>query len=64
MADLNPDDPVPALPAEIDQAVATSPLLAGYARGLFNAFKGEGFTDSAALYLAAVHMKDSPGRAP
>lgn len=39
------DDPVPALVAGIDQAIAMAPHLARMAMGYFSAFVDEGFTD-------------------
>lgn len=61
---MTPDDPLPALRAEVDQAVAMAPITAGAARGLFAAFKAEGFTESQSLYLVAVQLTGSPGEAP
>lgn len=64
MSDFSPEDPLPALQAAIDQMVANAPLLAGAAWGVFQAFAAEGFTESQAIYLTAVQLKDSPGKAP
>lgn len=60
----NPDDPLPALRAELDQVLAMAPELARMARGYFDAFKGEAFADAQALYLTAVQLKGTPGTAP
>lgn len=62
--DFSPEDPLPALRAEVDQAVAMSPELARMAGGLFRAFAEEGFSERQALYLTACHLHSSPGNAP
>ena len=64
MSDFHADDPLVVLRAEIDQMIALAPEVARAARGMFQAFKAEGFTDSQALYLIAVQLKDTPGKAP
>jgi hypothetical protein len=58
------DDPLVALRAGLDQAIAMAPEIARTARGFFNAFAAEGFTESQALYLAACQMHGKPGNAP
>lgn len=62
--DHYPDDPLPGLIAGIDQMLAIAPHLARTAMGFYEAFRAEGFTDSQAVYLAAVQLKDDPGTAP
>lgn len=64
MDEHTPDDPLPLLRAELDQMLALAPELARVARGYFDVFKAEDFSDSQALYLTAVQLKDSPGKAP
>ena len=64
MAEHEPDDPLPALIAELDQAMAMSPLLARTARSMYDAFKGEAFADKQALYLTAAQILGNPGTAP
>lgn len=62
--DFTPEDPLPALRAEIDQSVAMAPEFARWARGQYDAFIAQGFNESQALYLTAVTIKDNPGKAP
>lgn len=64
MSDEAPQDPFPALVAELDQAIALAPQVARVARGYFGAFKGEGFTDQQSLYLTATNLLRTPGTAP
>lgn len=64
MSDDEPTDPLPALRAEIDQMVMLAPELARNVRGFYDAFKAEGFTDTQALYLAAVQLTQGAGKAP
>lgn len=59
-----PHDPLPELIASIDQAIAVAPQVARIARGHFDAFTSEGFTERQALYLTAVELKEHPGIAP
>ncbi|QEC47045.1 hypothetical protein FSW04_05225 [Baekduia soli] len=61
---MKPDDPLPALVASIDQLVALAPHAARAARGLFDAFRAEQFSDSQALYLTAASTQDNPLEAP
>lgn len=60
---MNPDDvpqdPLPALIAGIDQAIAMVPQLARYARALFDGLVDEGFTEAQALHLTANQIKIS-----
>jgi hypothetical protein len=60
----NPVDPLVVLRAEIDQMVALAPEVARTARGLFDAFVKEGFTEKQALYLTAAEILQSPGTPP
>ena len=53
----DPQDPMPALIAAIDQACATAPAIAQYARALFVAFTDEGFTEAQALQLTIARME-------
>lgn len=62
--DQQPDDPLPALLAALDQALSMAPQLARMARGYFDAFEHEGFTASQALYLTAAQIHSTPGSAP
>lgn len=62
--DFTPDDPLPALRAQLDQAVAHAPALAEAARSVFTSFTAAGFTDRQALYLTAVQLHGTPGTAP
>ena len=62
--DFSPDDPLPALQAELDQAAAMAPMIAQVAWSYYLAFKVEGFGDAQSLYLAVCQMKDNPGKAP
>lgn len=59
-----PDDPLPALKAEIDQMLMLAPELARALSTWFQAFKKEGFNDSQALYLSAVQITQNAGKAP
>ena len=59
-----PEDPLPALQAELDQAAAMAPMIARSYRAYYEAFEAEGFTPSQALYLTACQGKDNPGKAP
>lgn len=60
----NDDDPLPKLIAELDQAIATAPHLARVARGYFDAFTAEGFSDRQSLHLTATQLLSNPGTAP
>lgn len=61
-------DPLPAMMAELDQAVAmvlaNAANVAIAARGAYEAYVAEGFTERQALYLTACGLKDNPGPAP
>jgi len=59
-----PDDPLPAIRAELDQLIAMSPEIARVARGIFDSFSDEGFDGSQALYLTAVQLQGKPGTPP
>lgn len=63
MADT-PEDPLPALRAELDQALAMAPELARMAWGYYETFKAQGFSDSQAVYLTACQIHQGPGGAP
>jgi hypothetical protein len=58
--DEMPPDPLLAMQQQLDQMLAAAPELARAARGIFDALESEGFTASQALYLTAVHFKESP----
>ena len=62
--ELNPEDPLPALVAAVDQAGATAGMLARLAGAHFEAFKEAGFSESQALYLTAAQIIQDPGQAP
>jgi hypothetical protein len=49
--DRRPEDPMPGVLADIDQAIAMMPLLAQYARGVFEAFLEAGFSEAQAMTL-------------
>jgi hypothetical protein len=55
-----PEDHLVAMRAELDQLIAVAPELARVVRGVFDAFKAEGFTDIQALYLTAANVNDQP----
>jgi hypothetical protein len=57
------DDPLPAMRAELDQALMMAPEVARMARGLFEAFQTEGFDSKQVLYLTACQVLDKPGYA-
>lgn len=63
MTDLSPDDPLPAIRAEVDQLLANAPLYAEAIKGLYNTYTDQGFTEKQALYLAVTHVK-GPGPPP
>jgi len=60
----DPADQLAALRASIDQMTAVAPELVRAARGWFDAFQGQGFSERQALYLTATQMLQSPGVAP
>lgn len=62
MTDHSPHDPLPEIIAGIDQMVAMAPQLARAARGFYDAFKAEGFTDSQAAYMTMAQLHSDPGR--
>ena len=53
-------DPLPAIIAELDQALAMAGQGARVAKGLFDAYVEEGFTEKQALYLVACTMNGGP----
>ena len=59
-----PEDLLVVLRAQIDQMAMLAPEMARSTRDWFDAFTSVGFTDSQALYLTAVQLKDNPGKAP
>jgi hypothetical protein len=61
---LNPEDPLPALRAELDQAIAMLPELGRTVRAHYDEFVSQGFDSHAALYLTAVWLKDNPTLTP
>ena len=64
MSDDEPEDPLPAIRASLDQMLMMAPEVARAARGWYDAFQGQGFTDSQALYLTAAQLLQDPGTAP
>ena len=62
--DTDPADQLAILRAQIDQMVALAPELARSAKGCFDAFQAEGFSERQALYLAAAQMLQNPGAPP
>lgn len=64
MARDDPEDPLPKLRAELDQMLMLAPEMARAARAWYEAYKGEGFEDSQALYLTAAQLLQNPGEAP
>lgn len=58
----SPEDPLPKLLAEIDQALAMAPQLAKVAYGYHRAFQQEGFASKESLYLVACQLHSDPGR--
>ena len=64
MVDENHVDPLPALIASIDQAIAVAPQIARTLKGHFDACGTEGFTEKQALYLAVAVTLGTPGTAP
>ncbi len=52
-----PDDPLPAMRAQFDQDLEMVPLLARYARRLFDEFKAAGFDDAQALHLTSNQLR-------
>jgi hypothetical protein len=61
--DFSPADELAVLRAQLDQAAALAPLLAGLARAYFTAFTAEGFAEKQALYLTMAQLLGDPGRA-
>lgn len=59
-----PVDPLPALMADLDQALAMASEVARLLKGHFDAFVEEGFTEKQALYLAIAHVSGGPGEPP
>lgn len=59
--DEMPHDPLPEIVAGIDQMLAMAPELARAARGYFDAFRAEGFSDAQAIYLTAAQLHSDPG---
>ncbi len=57
-------DPLVRLRAELDQAVAMAPELARTARGYYEAFGAEGFSERQALFLTIAELLQNPGVAP
>lgn len=57
----SPEDPLPKLLAEIDQALAIAPQLARIAFGYHAAFQKEGFSARESLYLVACQLHSDPG---
>lgn len=53
-----PHDPLPALIAEIDQALKMVPHQARAMREMYRALRAEGFAHKAALYLTACQFRD------
>jgi hypothetical protein len=64
MPDDTPYDPLPAMRAELDQALMVASELARVARGYFEAFVAEGFTERQALYLTTTQLLQKPGEPP
>lgn len=64
MSDDQPHDPLIALRAQLDQAIAMAPELARTTRGYVDAYLAEGFTERQALYLATAQILQHPGTAP
>jgi hypothetical protein len=58
-----PVDPLPALIAEIDQALKMAGEMARVSRAHYDAYREEGFSDKQALYLTACFFRapDMPG---
>lgn len=51
-----PDDPLPGLIAEVDQALRTVPMLAAAAWTMYESFTEAGFEPRQALYLTACQL--------
>lgn len=60
--DNAPHDPLPALMAQIDQALEMAGEVARMAKSQYDAYRAESFTDKQSLYLAACSM--NPPQAP
>ena len=60
----DPEDPLPALRAQMDQMLMLAPELARAARAFFDAYKAQGFEDKQALYLTAAQLLQDPGTPP
>lgn len=61
MTPNSPDDPLPAMRAEIDQMIAMAPEWARTVRAWFDSLKGQGFDDKQALYMTAAQLTSNPG---
>lgn len=59
-----PQDPLPAMMAALDQLRMEAPQIACVYRTYFDAFKSQGFRDAQACYLAAAQTLQNPGTAP
>lgn len=57
-------DPLPAMLASLDQALAMAPQIARIYRAMYDAFVAEGFTESQALWLAFAQVNASAGDPP
>jgi 5-formaminoimidazole-4-carboxamide-1-beta-D-ribofuranosyl 5'-monophosphate synthetase len=62
--DLNPDDPYPAMMAEIDQAIAVAPQMARAVKGYYAALTDEGFNEKQAAYFTAAYFTENDLEAP
>lgn len=57
MPENEPVDPLPALIAELDQALKMAGQMARIVRAHYEAYLEEGFTDKQALFLAASNFR-------
>lgn len=57
--DEKPNDPLPGLLAEIDQAMKMAPTLARWAMSMFSAFSEAGFSEEQSLRLTMNQLKAS-----
>jgi len=57
-------DQLAVLRAQMDQLVKLAPEIARCARAWMDAFRGEGFDDKQALWLAVCELLQNPGAPP
>lgn len=62
--DTDPIDPMPGVMAALDQVLALASEMARITRGLFDAYKAEGFSDQQAAYFTVCQIQQGAGPPP